>query len=170
MSKTPRIQVDNGQYVSTPFIIPIIIDIHGHRFKIYTLVSEIHENVDTVLGIKNVFELEGVINSWECCFSFLNRSVLIFPNKKTILKPKEQKLIKVEATFLDEISDLAIVKLLNKSTQSVIVLKVTFTQNFVILDMTNGSSEILILNLKEALEILDLRLLGYYKIKQGVQQ
>ena len=34
---------------------------HSHRFEIYTLVSEIHENVDTVLGIKNVFELEGVI-------------------------------------------------------------------------------------------------------------
>ena len=34
--------------------------------------------------------------------------------------------------------------------------------------MTNNSSEILILNLKEALGILDLRLLGYYKIKQGV--
>ena len=31
---------------------------HGHRFKIYTLVSGIHENVDLVLGIKNVFELE----------------------------------------------------------------------------------------------------------------
>ena len=37
--------------------------VHGHRFKIYTLVSEIHENIDIVLGIKNVFELEGVINS-----------------------------------------------------------------------------------------------------------
>ena len=34
----------------------------GHRFEIYTLVSEIHENVDLVLGIKNVFQLEGVIN------------------------------------------------------------------------------------------------------------
>ena len=45
------------------FIIPVIIDVHGHRFKIYTLVSEIHENVDLVLGIKNVFKLEGVINS-----------------------------------------------------------------------------------------------------------
>ena len=42
---------------------PIIVDIHGHRFEIYTLVSEIHENVDIILGIKSVFELEGVINS-----------------------------------------------------------------------------------------------------------
>ena len=59
-SKTQRIQVGNGQYVSVLFIIPIIVHIHGHRFEIYTLVSEIHENVDLVLGIKNIFELEGV--------------------------------------------------------------------------------------------------------------
>ena len=60
--RTQRIQVGNGQFVSILFIIPIIVDINGHRFKIYTLVSEIHENVDLVLGIKNIFELEGVIN------------------------------------------------------------------------------------------------------------
>ena len=61
-SKTQRIQVGNGQYVSILFVIPIIVDIHGHRFEVYTLVSQIHKNVDLVLGIKNVFELEGVIN------------------------------------------------------------------------------------------------------------
>ena len=62
-SKTQRIQVGNGQFVSVLFVIPVIIDVHGHRFEIYTLASVIHENVDLVLGIKNVFELEGVINS-----------------------------------------------------------------------------------------------------------
>ena len=36
---------------------------HGHIFEIFTLASEIHENVDLVLGIKNIFELEGIINS-----------------------------------------------------------------------------------------------------------
>ena len=40
--RTQRIQVGNRQFVSVLFIIPIIIDIHGHRFEIYTLVSEIH--------------------------------------------------------------------------------------------------------------------------------
>ena len=59
-SKTQRIQVGNSQCVSVLFIIPVIVDIHRHRFEIYTLVFEIHENVDLVLGIKNVFELEGV--------------------------------------------------------------------------------------------------------------
>ena len=38
------------------------------------------------------------------------------------------------------------------------------------LDMTNGSSEIVILNPKEVIGILDLRSLGYYKIQQGVLQ
>ena len=81
------------------------------------------------------------------------------------MKPKEQKLVKVEAPFLDEISGLAIVRLLDKSTHSVIVFKVKFVQNMAILDMMNSSSGILILSPKEALGILDLRSLGYYKIK-----
>ena len=67
-SKTQRIQVGNGQCVSVLFILPVIIDVQGHRFQIYTLVSEIHENIDLVLGIKNVFKLEGVTNSRDCCF------------------------------------------------------------------------------------------------------
>ena len=96
-SKTQRIQVGNGQYVSVLFIIPVIIDIHRHRLEIYTLVSEIHENMDLVLGIKNVFKLEGEMNSGDCCFKFLNRSLPIFPMDCIILKPKEQKLIKVKA-------------------------------------------------------------------------
>ena len=62
-SKTQRIQVEYGQYVSILFVIPIIVDIHGHRFEVYSLVSEIQKTVDLVLGIKNVFKLEGVINS-----------------------------------------------------------------------------------------------------------
>ena len=73
-SETQRIQVGNGQFASVLFVIPLIIEVHGCRFEIYTLVSEIHENVDLVLGIKNIFKLEGVIISWDCCFKFLNRS------------------------------------------------------------------------------------------------
>ena len=75
------------------------------------MVSEIQENVDLVLGIKNVFKLEGVVNSRDCCFKFLNRLVPIFPEKEVILKPNEQKLIKVKAPFIDEISGMAIIKI-----------------------------------------------------------
>ena len=55
----------------------------------YTLVLEIHENIDLVLVTKNLFELEGVINSSDSCFNFLNRSIPIFQKECIILKPKE---------------------------------------------------------------------------------
>ena len=84
------------------------------------------------------------------------------------MKPGEQKVVKKEAPFTDEISGLAIIKLLDKLSQSVIVLKVKIVQNVTMLNMVNNSSsETLILNPKEALGILDLRSLGYYKIKKG---
>ena len=112
-STTQRTPVGNGQCVSVLFIIPVIVDIHGHRFEIYTLVSEIHEDVDLVLGIKNVFEVEGVINSRDCCFKFLNRSVPIYPKKEIILKPDEQKLVKIKAPLMAEISGLVIIKIID---------------------------------------------------------
>ena len=76
------------------FIIPIVIDIHGHRFEIFTLVSEIHENVDLVLGIKNIFALEGIINSRESCFSFLNRLIPFFSKEQVTLKQRGQYFVK----------------------------------------------------------------------------
>ena len=46
-SKTQRIQVGNGQFVSVLFIIPLIVDIHGHKFKVLYL---------------------SIRNTWECRF------------------------------------------------------------------------------------------------------
>ena len=91
-SSTKLIQVGNGQYVGVLFVIPVIITIKNHRLEIFTLVLEIHENVDLVLGIKNLFELEGVIDSQNSCFSFLNRSIPFFPKEKVEVKPKSKKL------------------------------------------------------------------------------
>ena len=95
----------------------------------------------------------------------------IFQKEKVIIKPGGQKIVKIEAPFTDKISSLAIINLLDKLTDSVMVLKVRFIYNIAMLDMINNSNlETIILNPKEALGILDLRSLGYYKIKQGVIQ
>ena len=95
-----RIQVGNGQYISVLFVIPVIIDIHRHRFEIFTLVSEIHDNVDLVMGMKNIFELEGIIVSRESCFSFLSRSIPFFPVMTVEIAPASQKMVMVEAPFI----------------------------------------------------------------------
>ena len=101
----------------------------------YTLVSEIHENIDLVSGIKNVFKLEGVINSRDCCFKFLNRSVPIFLEKEVILKPNEQRLIKVKAPFIDEVSGMAIIKILDGGTYRTLLIKLKFMYNKAVLDI-----------------------------------
>ena len=106
----------------------MVIDIHGHRFKIFT-VSEIHENVDLVFGIKFIFELEGIINSQESCLSFLNRSIPFFPKEQIVLKPKEQKLIKIEPPLIDEILGLVIVRIFDRKAQNTVMLKLKFIWN-----------------------------------------
>ena len=122
------------------------------------------------MGIKNVFELEGVVNSQDCCFKFLNRSLPIFPKECIVLKPKEQKLIKVKAPFIDEISGLAIIKILDGSTHSTMLLKLKFKCNAAILDIVNNGTETIIFKAEEMLGIVDLRSLGYFKIKNGILQ
>ena len=108
------------------FVIPVIIDIHGHRFEIYTLVSEIHENVDLVLGIKNVLELESIIDSWESCFSFLNRPILFFPRERTEIPSKTQKMVIVEAPFQEELLGMAIIKVLDMNKHITNIMKLKF--------------------------------------------
>ena len=96
---TQRIQVGDGQYVSVLFVIPVIIDIHGHRFEIFTLISKIHDNVDLIMGMKNIFELEGMIDFQDSCFNFLSRSIPFFPVMTVEIAPKLQKMVIVEAPF-----------------------------------------------------------------------
>ena len=78
------------------------------------LVSEMNENLDLVFRIKNIFELEVIIKFREPCFCFLNRSIQLFPKEQVVLKHREQRIIKTEAPFIEEISGLIIVEMLDK--------------------------------------------------------
>ena len=50
------------------------------------------------------------------------------------------------------------------------LIKLKFTCNAAVLDIVNNSTETIIFRSKEIIGIVDLRLLGYYKIKQGILQ
>ena len=152
------------------FVIPVIITIKNHRFEIVTLVSEIHENVDLVLGIKNLFELEGVIDSQTSCISFLNRSIPFFPKEKVEVKPKEQKLMVLEVPFEEGITGMAITKLLDTKEQMTFTMKIEFIRNRATFRVKIDMYETVTFDPTQMLEILDMRSLGYYKIKQGVLQ
>ena len=71
---------------------------------------------------------------------------------------------------MDEISGLAIVKMLDEKAQSTMILKLKFVQNLATLDVTSNSLYTVIFDPKEMIGILDLRSVGYYKIQQGILQ
>ena len=132
-SNTQIIQVGNGQYVSVLFVIPVVIEVHGHRFEIFTLVSKIHDSVDLVMGMKNIFELEGVIDSRDSCFSFLSRSIPFFPVMTVEIMPKTQKMVIIEAPFVEELSGMAMVKILDIKEQTLNMIKLKFIRNKAVL-------------------------------------
>ena len=140
-SNTQRIQVGNGQYVSVLFVIPVIINICQHRFEIFTLVSKIHDNVDLVMGMKNIFELEGVIDSRDSCFSFLSRSIPFFPVKTVEIVPKLQKMVVVGDPFIDELSGMAMVKIIDMKEQTPNMIKLKFIRNKAVMKITNKTHE-----------------------------
>ena len=169
-SNTQKIQVGNGQYVSVLFVIPVIIDIHGHRFKIFTLVSKIHDNVDLVMGMKNIFKLEGVIDLKDSCFSFLSRSIPFFPVTTVKISPKLQKIVIIEASFLEELSGMSMVKILDMEEQTTNMINLKFIRNKPVLKVTNKTHETVSFGRTEMMGMVDFRSLGFYKIKQEVLQ
>ena len=78
--------------------------------------------------------------------------------------------MKVRAPFVDEISGLAIIKIIDRRTNSTLLIKLKFTCNKAVLDIKNAGKDTMILNPKEMIGIVNIRSLGYYKIKQGILQ
>ena len=78
--------------------------------------------------------------------------------------------MKVKAPFVDEISGLAIMKILDGGTYSILLIKLKFTCNRPILDIMNKGRDTMILRPEEMIGIIDLRSLGYYKIKHRILQ
>ena len=132
--------------------------------------SEIHDNVDLVMEMKNIFELEGIIDSQDCCFSFLSRSNSFFPATAVEIAPKMQKMVLIEAPFVEELSGMAIVKILDMKEQTTNMIKLKFIRNKAVFKITNNTHKTVTFGQTEMIAVVDLRSLGFYKIKQEVLQ
>ena len=71
---------------------------------------------------------------------------------------------------MEEISGMAITKMLDVKEQKTLTMKLKFIRNRATFKVTNSTHETVTVFPKEILCIVDLRSLGYYKIKQGVLQ
>ena len=76
----------------------------------------------------------------------------------------------LEASFVEEISGMAITKMLDAKEQKTFTMKLKFIRNRAMFKVTNSTHKTVTFDPKEMLGIVDLRSLSYYKIKQGVLQ
>ena len=63
-------------------------------------------------------------------------------------------MIKVKAPFIDEISCLAIIKILDTSSYSTMLIKLKFVSNAAILDIVNNGTEMVIFKPEEMIGII----------------
>ena len=76
----------------------------------------------------------------------------------------------VEAPFVEELLGMAIIKFLDMNEHVTSMMKLKFIRNKATLKITNNTSETVTFDKNNMIGILDLRSLGYYKVKQDVLQ
>ena len=76
----------------------------------------------------------------------------------------------IEAPFIEELSGMAMAKILDIKEQTTNMLKLKFILNKVVLKITNKTHKTMTSGRMKMMGILDLRSLGFYKIKQEVLQ
>ena len=86
------------------------------------------------------------------------------------IAPKTQKLVIIEAPFIEELSGMAIVNILDMKEQTISMIKLKFIRNKAVLKITNKTHETVTFGQTEMIGVVDLRSLGFYKIKQEVLQ
>ena len=162
------LQVGNGGKVATLFVIPVLVEIKGHRFEIFTLVAEIEEKIDLVFGMKNMHEVEGEHSARHSEFRFLNRAIPMFPTNNFTLKPGCKRYVKVIAPFPQQLSGIAVMKIVQGNRA--LTVKCKIQKNLGVLDIINTSEAPIIFSKNIAIGIVDIRSLGFFNIRHCTLQ
>ena len=127
--------------------------------------SEIQDKMDLILGVKNIFELEGIVNTRICSVKFLNRSLPIFPIACHEIKPGRMAYVKVRIPFVEKLSGIAIVKLLYK--YHIGTMRICIDSNQSIIKIINNTEETIHYTPQLAIGIVNIRSLGYYNVSKS---
>ena len=76
----------------------------------------------------------------------------------------------MEAPFQEELSGMAIIKMLDMNKHIMCMMKLKFIRNKATLKITNNANDMVTFDRKDMIRILDIRSLGYYRVKQDVLQ
>ena len=167
-STIKNLQVGNGELVAALFVIPFVFKIGEHLFEIYTLVSEIQQSMDLIVGVKNMFELEGEVSCRTSQFKFLNRSLPLFPLSTHRIKVGAKAYVKAKVPFIEKLSGHAIAKLLYKGSLG--TMKIRLVDNITVMQIINNTPTTMYFSPEQSIGIVDIRSLGYYNIKPEVMR
>ena len=128
--------------------------------------SEIQQSMDLILGVKNMFELEGEVSCRTSQFKFLNRSLPLFPLSTHRIKVGAKAYVKAKVPFIEKLSRHAVAKLLYKGSLG--TMKVRLVDNITVMQIINNTPSTMYLSPEQSMGIVDIRSLGYYNIKPEV--
>ena len=134
-------------------------------FEVYTLVAEIQQNMDIILGVKNMSEI-GEISCRTSQFRFLNRFLPIFTLSTHRIKVGAKAYVKAKVPFIGKLSGHVIAKLLYKGSLG--TMKIRLVDNLTVIQINNNTPSTMYLSPEESIGIVGLRSLGYYNIKPQV--
>ena len=75
-----------------------------------------------------------------------------------------------EAPFQEELLGMAIIKVLDMTEHVTGMIKLKFIRNKATLKITKNTNDMVTFDRKDMIGILDIRSLGYYKVKQDILQ
>ena len=156
------IRIGNGSIVQALFVIPLLFMSCGHIFEIFTIVTEIDDDMDLVFGFKNMTETEGMLNTRTGEYDFIGRSIPIFPQNDLDVPAGEKAYNKIKAPFCDKLSGMMCTKFFGRDM--LYTLRVKFQDNQGVVKFRNGSNETAQLRKNKAVGILDLRSIRYLNI------
>ena len=79
------------------------------------------------------------------------------------IAPKTQKMVVIEAPFVEELSGMAIIKIFDMKEQAMSMIKLKFIRNKAVLKITNNTHETVTFGWMEMIAVVDLRSLGSTK-------
>ena len=156
------IKIGNGSIIPTLFMIPIQFMTNGHIFEIYTIVTEIDDDMDLVFGFKNMTETEGRLNTRTGEYDFIGRSIPVYPQNDLDVPVGKQVLIKIKAPFSEKLSGRIMTKLFG--SEKVFTMKLRIENNKGCVQFISKGQDIAKLRKGKAIGVLDLRSVGYFKV------
>ncbi len=159
-----NIVVGSGQLLPVYFAIPVPLRMGEHTFQCFTLVADVSNQCDFVIGLKEMFELEVLLDTQEQVLKYINRSALVLPWEDIEIPPGKSTQVTFEVIFPEELSGYATYKW-TFGAANIFLSKVRVLRNHFQYTIENlTSNETLKLKKYEACGVVDARCLGFFKI------